>query len=186
MLIKRIFEFQRQIVVETMKGAVRITGAVVGVPAVLVPFMTGLFAEGGGSGAKYPFLSPEWIEAARKIREEYRGRNTQTPPPVRVNHVVTDVPFGDGSVLAHTDTSTGDLEMDLGHVDPADMTVTLNYDTARKILVDADMQAAMQAFMTGQIKVEGDISKLMALQTAQVDPIALEAGARIRAITSTS
>jgi hypothetical protein len=26
--------------------------------------------------------------------------------------------------------------------------------------------------------------KLMALQTAQVDPIALEAGARIRAITS--
>jgi hypothetical protein len=38
--------------------------------------------------------------------------------------------------------------------------------------------------MSGQIKVEGDMTKLMALQTAQVDPIALEAGGRIRAITS--
>jgi hypothetical protein len=35
----------------------------------------------------------------------------------------------------------------------------------------------------GQIKVEGDISKLMALQTAQVDPVALEAAVRIREIT---
>lgn len=184
MLIKRIFEFQREVAVETLRAAVNITGSVVGLPAILVPFMTGLFAESGGGGATYAFLSPEWIEAARKIREEYRGRNTQTPPPVRVNHVVTDVPFGDGSVLAHTDTTTGDLEMDLGHVDAADMTVTLAYETAKKILVDADMQAAMQAFMTGQIKVEGDMMKLMALQTAQVDPIALEAGARIRAITA--
>jgi hypothetical protein len=42
----------------------------------------------------------------------------------------------------------------------------------------------MQAFMQGQIKVEGDLSKLMALQTAQIDPVALEAATRIRGITS--
>ena len=185
MLITRIFDLQRKIATETLRSAVRITGSVVGLPAILVPFLAGLFSEAGAEGsATYPFLSEEWIEAARKIRESYRGRNSQTPPPVRVNHVVTDVPFGDGQIVAHTDTTTGDLEMDLGLLDTPDMTVTLGYDVAKKILVEADMQAAMQAFMTGQIKVEGDISKLMALQTAQVDPIALEAGAKIRAITS--
>jgi SCP-2 sterol transfer family protein len=167
-----------------LKTTVRMVGAVVGIPAVAVPFLTSLFSTETAGATKHPFLSEEWIEAARKIREEYRDRPTQTPPPIRINHIVTGVPFGDGTIEAHTDTTKGDLEMDLGHLEGADLTVTLAYDVAKKILVDADMQAAMQAFMSGQIKVEGDMSKLMALQTAQVDPIALEAGARIREITS--
>jgi hypothetical protein len=132
----------------------------------------------------HQFLSPEWIDAARAIREELKGKATTTPPPMRMNQVVTDVPFGDGTINAHTDTTSGELVMDLGHVDAAEVTVTLPYETARAILVNGDQQAAMQAFMSGQIKVEGDISKLMALQTAQIDPVALEAAARIQAITA--
>jgi putative sterol carrier protein len=32
------------------------------------------------------------------------------------------------------------------------------------MFIDGNQQAAMQAFMSGQIKVEGDMTKLMAMQ----------------------
>lgn len=184
-LPRQILEFEGRVLARILKGSVRATGAVFGVPIAAMPVLVSLLAklEPGEPGA-HPFLSPEWIDAARKIREELKDKTTTTPPPFKMNQVVTDVPFGDGTLNAHTDTTSGDLVMDLGHIQGAEVTVTLPYEVARKILVDGDQQAAMQAFMQGQIKVEGDLTKLMALQTAQVDPVALEAATRIRAITS--
>jgi putative sterol carrier protein len=41
----------------------------------------------------------------------------------------------------------------------------------------------MQAFMAGRIKVEGDMSKLMALQGGAPDPTAAEVATRLREIT---
>ena len=64
-----------------------------------------------------------------------------------------------------------------------DLTVALDYDVAKAILVEGNPQAGIQAFMSGKIKVEGDIAKLMALQTATPDPAAAEIAARILAIT---
>jgi putative sterol carrier protein len=55
---------------------------------------------------------------------------------------------------------------------------------AKAILVEGDPNAGFQAFMQGKIKVEGDISKLMALQTITPDPVAAEIGARVQAITA--
>ena len=118
----------------------------------------------------YQFLSDEWIDAAKKLREEYGGSVT-APQPVKMNLVITEVPFGDGSVDAHMDTTSGHLELDTGHVDGADVTATLDYDTARAMMVDNNPQAAMQAFMAGKIKLQGDMTKAMALQSgAPVDP----------------
>jgi hypothetical protein len=136
--------------------------------------------------ATHPFLSPEWIDEARRIHTEHRGRTTPVPVVVRINLVVTDVPFGDGSLDAHADTATGELEIDTGHLEAADTTLTLDYDTARAILVEQDAQAAMSAFMGGRIKVQGDMSKLLLLQgqMGAVDPVALEVAGRIRDITS--
>lgn len=180
-----ILGFQRRLLAKSIRSTVRVAGAVVGVPLFGLSLIATVLArlDPGEAGA-HPFLSPEWIEAARAVREEFEGKASTTPPPFRMNHVVTDVPFGDGTIEAHTDTTSGGLSMDLGHVDAPDVTVKLPYSTAKAILVNGDAQAAMQAFMSGQIKVEGDMSKLMALQTAQVDPIALEAAQRIREITA--
>jgi hypothetical protein len=50
--------------------------------------------------------------------------------------------------------------------------------------VDWDPQAGMQAFMAGKIKVQGDLSKLLAMQQASLDPLALEAARRIKDITA--
>ncbi len=136
--------------------------------------------------ATHPFLSPEWIDEARRIHEEYRGRTAPVPAEIRVNMIVTDVPFGSGSLDAHVDTATGELEIDTGHLDTADMTLTLDYDTARAILVEQNPQAGMQAFMGGRIKVQGDMTKLMILQgqLGAADPVALEVAGKVRDITS--
>jgi hypothetical protein len=138
----------------------------------------------------HPFLSDEWVAEAREIRDEYKARaaaeEDRPPlPSIRINHVITDVPFGPGSVKAHTDTSAGTIETDIGHLDAADTTITLPYTTAKAVMVDGNVQVAMQDFMAGKIKVEGDLSKLLAFQqVAQtVDPVAAEINARIRAIT---
>ena len=138
----------------------------------------------------HPFLSDEWVAEARRIRDEYKNRSGGGPsgstlPSIRINHVITDVPFGDGAVKAHTDTSSGSVETDLGHLDDADTTVTLLYATAKAVIVDGNIQVAMQDFMAGRIKVEGDLTKLMAFQqVAQtVDPMAAELNIRIRSIT---
>ena len=40
----------------------------------------------------------------------------------------------------------------------------VSFDTAKALFVEGNPQAAMQAFMSGQIKVEGDMTKLMAMQ----------------------
>ena len=133
--------------------------------------------------AKYPFLSDEWMDAAKAIREEYRGKGAPLGHVVKMNQIITDVPFGDGTVEAHMDTTSGEMEMDTGHIEGADVTVTLDYATAKAIFVDGNPQAGMQAFMSGKIKVSGDMTKLMAMQSGAADPIAEEQAKKIAEIT---
>jgi hypothetical protein len=179
--------FHRRVAAASLRSTVRIIGLAFGIPAVAVPYLSTILTRldpDTGEAKAFPFLSAEWIEAARAIRTELEGKATVKPPPFRMNQVVTEVPFGDGTLQAHTDTTSGELVLELGHIENPDVTVTLPYDTAKSLLVDQDQQAAMQAFMSGKIKVEGDMMKLMALQTTQVDPVALEAAQRIKEITS--
>ena len=114
----------------------------------------------------FPFLSPAWIAAAQKVRDEYRG-DTGSVPPLRANLVVTEVPFDDGGELAaHLDSSGGSLELAIGHLDAPDATITVDYVTARTLFVGQDPQAFLQAFLGGKIRLQGDLAKLMALQAA--------------------
>jgi putative sterol carrier protein len=133
--------------------------------------------------AKYPFLSDEWMAEAKSIREEYKGKGSPIPHTVKMNQIITDVPFGDGTMNAHMDTSSGELEMDQGHIDNPDVTVTLDYATAKAIFVEQNPQAGMQAFMAGKIKVQGDMTKLMAMQSGAPDATAAELSKRIADIT---
>jgi hypothetical protein len=131
----------------------------------------------------HPFLSDEWLEAAKKIREEYAGKSAAPAHAVRMNQIITEVPFGSGSIDAHMDTSGGELVMDTGHLENPDLTVTLDYATAKAILVEGNPQAGMQAFMAGKIKVQGDMTKLMAMQQGTPDPVQAEIAAKIQEIT---
>ena len=83
------------------------------------------------------------------------------------------------------DTSTGEMVLDIGHLEVQDLKVTVDYDTAKAILIEGNPQAGMQAFMAGKVRVEGDMAKLMALQAtpAAADPNAAEMATRLRDIT---
>ncbi len=105
----------------------------------------------------HEFLSDDWMAAVDALRDE-----APEPPAALkdlvVNLVVTECPFGD---------QEGHLNGGLltrGLVDGAPTKITVPYDVAKALFVQQDPQAAMQAFMAGKIKVEGDMTKLMAMQ----------------------
>jgi len=124
------------------------------------------------------------MDAAKAIRAKYQDQAPKITAVIRINQVVTDVPFGDGTVKSYMDTSSGDMELDLGELENPDATVTTDWATARAIFALNDQAAAMQAFMGGKIKVTGDMMKMMALQTQmpQTD-ITAKVAEEIKAIT---
>jgi putative sterol carrier protein len=134
---------------------------------------------------KYEFLTPEWMEAAKKVRDESAAPSTPPAHIIRMNQVITDAPFGDGAEIhVHLDTSEGELKMDAGHIESPDLTVTVDWVTAKAIFVEQNPQAGMQAFMAGKVKVQGDMTKLMAMQQGAPDPAAQEIADKIKDITA--
>ncbi len=112
----------------------------------------------------YPFLSDEWFSAAKVIREEAGDIGPPGGNDIKLNVTVVEGPMGD------TDVHLADGVFDRGHVEGAPTKATVPYDVARQLFVDGNPQAAMQAFMSGQLRIEGDISKIMAVQGAAMSP----------------
>jgi hypothetical protein len=108
------------------------------------------------------------------------------PVPVKLNVVVTDIPHRGGDMKGHIDSSDGQTIIESGHLADPDATITVDYDTARAAFVTQDQQAVMHAFLAGRILLEGDASKLLALQAGQssAEPLALEIYAELRSFTT--
>lgn len=134
--------------------------------------------------ATYEFLTPEWVAAAVQIRDEYRDRATPPAVPIRANLVVTGAPFSGDPLRAFVDTSDGELIVEMGVLNPADLTVTVDYEIARRVFVEGDQAAGMEGFLSGKIVVDGDMTKLFALQAHTVDPVAAEIAQRVSEITA--
>jgi len=113
---------------------------------------------------------------------EEHGADAPEGNPVVVNVVVTDTPFGDERQM-HMGAKDGKGEMGQGIVDDADVTLTTDYATATDVFISGNPQAGMQAFMAGKVKVQGDMTKLMAMQSGPVDPSAAEVAKQIAEIT---
>ena len=136
---------------------------------------------------RHAFLSDEWIEAVRALRAEYADRVPESPPPVRINVVITGCPHHDGDLLGHIDTTQGQVLIERGHLDRPELTITLDYETAYTLFVSRDPQASMRAFFSGKILVEGDVTKLLALQgpgqSTSLPPDTIELYERLDALT---
>lgn len=139
------------------------------------------------SVASYPFLSREWIDAARQLREEYAEQIPEAPVAAKVNLIVTEIPHGDQPTLeGHIDTNSGQTIIEEGHLEDPELTVTVDYATARAAFVTRDQQEVMQSFLTGKILVDGDASRLLALASGpptDVDPVAIELYEKLDALT---
>jgi hypothetical protein len=105
----------------------------------------------------YPFLSDQWFDAVEALRDKAPAAPEEIAD-IAVNMVVTGGPDGDREL------HFAEGRFDRGLVEGAPTTVTVPHGVARSMLVDLNPEAAITAFMTGEIKVEGDISRLMALQ----------------------
>ena len=128
------------------------------------------------------FLSDTWFDEVEKIR----GELGDPPAPagmadLQLNIVVSGGPDGDREIHLNA----GQFER--GLVDGAPTKLTVPFEVAKSMFIDGNQQAAMQAFMSGQIKVEGDMSKLMAMQGsagAAASPDAQAFQERIKAVTA--
>ena len=107
------------------------------------------------------FLTDDWFSTVDTLTAEAGDLNL--PPALKnlaINLVVVD------------GQNTTELSLDGGAIKKslssnAKTTLNMDGETLRKVFLEFDMAAAMQAFMTGKIKVQGDMSQLMALQTAK-------------------
>ena len=105
------------------------------------------------------FLSDDWFEAVEGLRDE----QPEAPAALKdlvINIVVAGGPDGDREIHM----AGGQFER--GLADGAPTKLTVPFDVAKAMFIDGNQQAGMQAFMSGQIKVEGDMSRLMAMQAA--------------------
>ena len=125
------------------------------------------------------FLSESWFAEVEKLRAE--AGEIQVPDAIKnikLNVVVTGHPEGDKQM--HMDAG----EFKQGLLDDASTKLTIPFPVAVKTFVEGDQQAGMQAFMSGQIKGEGDMAVMMQMQGA--GPPSPEGQAlhdRIKAIT---
>ncbi len=123
------------------------------------------------------FLSEEWFTEARKLAES-AGADAGGAGDLTLNIVVTGGPSGDKEIHM----ANGEFEQ--GLIDSAPTKMTVPYEVAKAVFIEGNQQAGMQAFMQGQIKVEGDMSKLMAMQTQQPSAAQQELQAKLKEITA--
>ena len=130
---------------------------------------------------KHPFLSDPWFDEVRRLHEAAGGAAPEGAD-IRMNLMITSTPF-DGDLAMHMAVSGGRADWGKGHLDDADVTLTLGYDTARAIFIDGNPQAAIEAFMAGKIIVQGDITKLMVMQSTGPGASAAELTRALQEIT---
>jgi putative sterol carrier protein len=109
------------------------------------------------------FLSEEWastVTDALNAHEGFKGAMGANELTLQFN--VSDGP--DGDVAYYMQAAGGTATVALGTVDGADVTVGQTYDTAAAI--SKGELNTQTAFMTGKLKVSGNLAKLMMNQAA--------------------
>jgi|SRR5665811_1881509 len=108
----------------------------------------------------FTFLTDEWAAA---VTDALKASDAFTASAnLSLQFVVSDAPGGEAKFYMD---STGDSPVQvIGAMETPDVTITCTYETASKIF-KGDLNTQM-AFMTGKIKVAGNMAKLMTQQAA--------------------
>jgi putative sterol carrier protein len=108
------------------------------------------------------FLSPEWAETLKtELNADDAFRQAATGQHATIQQVISG-PEGDTHYWIRIDDGT--IDMGLGDAEGADATITQSYDTAVR-LAKSEL-SAVTAFMTGKIKIAGNMGMLLGLQGA--------------------
>jgi putative sterol carrier protein len=111
----------------------------------------------------HKFLSEEWASAVKTALANDPGFNSSIAnADLTMQFNISDAPDGEKAYYLAADNGSVDLAM--GTADEPDVTVGQTYDTAVAIATgDLNTQTA---FMTGKLKVSGNLAKLMMYQGA--------------------
>ncbi len=124
------------------------------------------------------FLSDEWFAEVQQLIAAAGDLHLPAPMQnVKIN-VTIKRPAGDVPAFVHEGV------VSRGHRESADATITLDEALARKLFVDADAAAGVQAFMEGKLVIEGDLAKVVAMQTAEPSAQQKALAKKIAAITA--
>jgi hypothetical protein len=104
----------------------------------------------------HPFLSDAWFDAVEALRDKAPAAPEEVAG-IALNMVVTGGPDGDRTL------HFAGGRFDRGLAEGAPTTITVPHRVARSMLVDLDPEVAVTAFMAGEIRVEGDLTRLMEL-----------------------
>ena len=106
------------------------------------------------------YLSEEWT---KQVTEALNGneafRQQATGKTVKLQNVVTGA---DGESRYYFKLQDGQVDVGLGDIDDAEATLTADYETSAA-LSRAELNATA-AYMSGKLKIQGDLMKLMQLQ----------------------
>ncbi len=106
------------------------------------------------------FLTDEWFEQVEQLNQEAGDLNL---PPSLASMVMNLKVTNQGEEI-EAYLEEGKLKKGKAS---ASTTVTLTESALKDLAFNFDMNKAMQAFMSGDIRVDGDMSQLMALQSAK-------------------
>jgi putative sterol carrier protein len=109
------------------------------------------------------FLSEEWASQVTTALNSHQGfKNAIGDADLSIQFGTTEAP--DGDVDYYLQAGGGNATMAIGTLEGADVTVKQSYDTAKAI--STGELNTQTAFMTGKLKVSGNLAKLMMHQNA--------------------
>lgn len=126
----------------------------------------------------FQFLSDEWFQEVDKLIAA--AGDLQIPPAMKAVEVNVTITSPTGS----TELFMKDGLFTRGHQASAPTKLTIASELARKIFVDGDAAAGVQAFLEGKMQVEGDLAKLVAMQTVEPSEPQKQLTRKIAAITA--
>jgi len=110
------------------------------------------------------FLSTEWADAVKaQLNADDAFRNASAGQKATIQQVIT-ASDGNGDTHYWIEIAEGAIDMGVGDADAPDATISQSYETAVK-LAKSEL-SVVTAFMTGKVKVSGNMGLLMSLQGA--------------------
>lgn len=110
--------------------------------------------------ATFNFLTQSWFDAVARLNQEVGELNLS---PNLAELTINVTVKSENPTLLHLQAG----KINQHHIQNADATIYIDQDALNQIIHDNSVDTALEAFMTGKIFIEGDMSKVMALQSAR-------------------
>jgi putative sterol carrier protein len=108
------------------------------------------------------FLSDEWAQALKvELNQSEEFRQAAAGQKATIQQVITG---GEGDMHYWITIGEGQIDMGTGDIEGEDATITQSYDSAAA-LAKGEL-SAVTAFMTGKLKIAGNMGMILGLQGA--------------------